>query len=208
MIILDQYHRLVRVRDFLDHRCCKFAVYFLIELPIERAKDWPSVGDVAQRPQTLIGKAIVVSFLLFLAQPHAPKGIARIIGRNPQPIVRVHHFGVGVSAAVRDPCAVASIKHRLQSSDQAACRNHHFERFSLPPVNIRLAVGYDDQFPTVKAGLDLNRQPIRRPHRFSGFPQSGLILRCAAGLRETFCKGDHFPCQRFEQIQVRHLLSG
>src|SRR5271169_1983723 len=75
VIILDQNHGAWRVFDFLQHRISELAVDLLIMLPIGRAKDGAGMGNVAEWPKTLVGKTVIVAFLLLLAQPHPSQGV-------------------------------------------------------------------------------------------------------------------------------------
>ena len=198
MVVLDQHHRLGRVLDLFEHCLGELAIDVLIVLPVLRPKNGPGVGDVTKRPQTFIRKAVVVTFFLLLAQPHPAQGIARIVGRNAQAIVRVHDFGVGVSAAVCDPGSIAGVEYRFQSSHQAARRHYHFERFAISLVHVGLAIRDDKKPAAVQTSLDLHCQPVRRPHGFRGFPQAGFIFRGVARLTEAFCQRGYFPRQRPE----------
>ena len=66
VVILHKYHRLRAVLHFIQQRIGKPPVHTLIALPVGGAKDGPRVRDVAERPEPLIGEAIVVLRLLFL----------------------------------------------------------------------------------------------------------------------------------------------
>ena len=179
--------------DLFENRSGELAIDLLIVLPVLRPKDRARMSDMTKRPKPFVGKPVVVAFFFFFAQPYPAQGIARIVGRNAQAIVRVHHFGVGVSAAMCDPRSVAGVEHRFQSGHQAARRHNHFERFAVPLVHVRLAIRHDKQPATVQTSLDLHRQTVRRPHGFRGLAQASFIFRGAARLTEAFCQCDHFP---------------
>jgi hypothetical protein len=113
VIVLDEHHRILRVSDLFDHRCRKLAIHILIGLPISRAKDRASVRDMRKWPKTLIGKSVIVSFFFLLSQPYPPQCVVRVLRRNAQPIIFVHNFSIGISAAVRNPCSIAGGENRL-----------------------------------------------------------------------------------------------
>ena len=71
VIILDQNYRARRVFDFLQHRVGELAIDLLIVLPVVGAKNGTRMCDMAERPKALIGEAVVIALLFFLAQPHS-----------------------------------------------------------------------------------------------------------------------------------------
>src|ERR1017187_4163858 len=107
--------------------------------------------DMTKRPKALVGESVIVSFLLLLAQPYPPQGIARVFRRDAQPIMPVYHFFVRITAAMCDPCAVAGGEDRLQSSDQSAGRNRHFVRLSIALADIGFAIRHHKQAAAVEA---------------------------------------------------------
>jgi hypothetical protein len=108
VIILGQQHRTVHALHLLQHRIGEPPVGRLIVLPVGNPKHGASVGNVAERPEPLVGKTVVVAFLFFLAQPDAAQRIARIVGRYAQMIMFVHGLTIRVPTPVRNPCSVTS----------------------------------------------------------------------------------------------------
>jgi len=53
------------------------------------------VRDVAERPQTLVCKAVVVSLFLLLCEPYTAKLVRGIFDRNLDAIVPVHDLAIG-----------------------------------------------------------------------------------------------------------------
>ncbi len=66
---------------------------------------------MAQRPETAIGEAVVVAFLLFPTQPDAAEGVAGIIGGHADSARLVAHFPIGFAGTVRHPDSAAGLHH-------------------------------------------------------------------------------------------------
>ena len=107
MIVLHQHHGLFHPLHFLEQRVGELSIHRLVMLPIFGAKDGARMGDVAERPEALVGKAEVVAFLLLFAQPDSLQRVLGLIGRHAQAVPFVHGFAIGVSGAVREPGALA-----------------------------------------------------------------------------------------------------
>ena len=90
-----------------------------------RAERRARVRDVAERPQALVGEAVVVAALLLGGEPHAAQRVRLLAGRHAHAAVRVDGLAIGDAAAVRDPDARARAHHRLERGDQAARRVQH-----------------------------------------------------------------------------------
>ena len=90
-----------------------------------RAERRPHVRDVAQRPQALVGEAVVVARLLLGVSQMRRSWYAGSLGRHRDAVVRVDGLAVGAAAAVRDPGARARAHHRLERGDEAARRVLH-----------------------------------------------------------------------------------
>ena len=109
---------------------------------------------------------------------------------------------------MRNPRAVAGHEHWLERSNQSARRNYRLNLFAISLMDVGFTIRHYKQPPAVEASLNLHGQPVRRPQGFTGFPQSSLVFCGRPGLAKTFRQRHHFPSQRFEQIQIRHLLMG
>src|SRR3989442_384746 len=103
------------------------------------------VGGMAEWPQALVGKAEIVAFLLFLAQPNPSQSVPRISRWHPQRVTAIHGFLIGIAASMRNPSAVARTENRLQRGHEAARRHNHFQRAPLSGVGIRFAVRHHEQ---------------------------------------------------------------
>ena len=84
VIILHQHDRAADVLHLFQQGVRELAVHFLIMLPVAGAEQRARVGDVAKRPEPLVGEPVVIAFLFFLGQPDSPQGVARIVRRNQQ----------------------------------------------------------------------------------------------------------------------------
>ena len=194
--------------DFLQHRIGKLPVRVLIAFPVRRAKDRPRVSDVAQRPETLVRKSVVVAFLFFLGQPDAPQRVLWFVGRNAQAIVFVHRFAIRIARPRRDPRSVARAQDRLERSHQAARRNHRFDSFVSVHVHVRLAVRYHHERTLQRLALHAHSQALGRPHRLPGLAKPSLFLSGRARFREALRKVHHFFGKRSEKIFLRKVRAG
>ena len=140
VIILHQHYRPDDVFHFFEQSIRELSVHFLIMLPVAGAEERPRVGDVAQRPNSLVREPVVVPLFLLFGEPDSAQGIARIIRRNDQPVIRVHHLRVGVARSMRHPRSIAGAKHGLKGGNQAAGRHIDFDRFPAADVHIGFAV--------------------------------------------------------------------
>src|SRR5277367_168027 len=86
VVVLHEQQGRFGSRHFLSHSFGKFLVCSLVALPVGGAKNWASVGDVAEGPQTFVGEAIVVAFFLFLRKPDAAERVFRLVGGNTNAI--------------------------------------------------------------------------------------------------------------------------
>ena len=76
VVVLHQHDRVVGAR-LVRHHVGEAPVHRLVVLPVGRAEDRPRVRDVAERPQALVGEAVVVALLLLLRQPDAADAVRR-----------------------------------------------------------------------------------------------------------------------------------
>ena len=97
VVILHQHHRVFRVRHFLQQGIGELPIHFLVMLPVVRAKQRPSVRDMAERPQAFVGEPVVISLLFFFGKPDAAQSVMRIVRRNRQAIMHIDGIDVAVS---------------------------------------------------------------------------------------------------------------
>ena len=160
VIVLHEHDGAV-VADFFDHRIGEAAIHPHVLMPVRIVELRARIGDVAERPQRVVGAAVVVALLFFRREPHAPQRVRRAIGRHAQAAARIGGFAIGAAAAVRDPGAAARAHHRIERGHEAARRPRPLDAFGFLPaadpvpqsargppaahVDVRLAVGDDDQ---------------------------------------------------------------
>ncbi len=106
MVVLHQQDRVGRA-GLLRHRVGELAVHVVVVLPVTGAEYRPHVGDVAQRPETLVGETVVIACLLLGGEPHPPEPVARMLRRHPDPVARVDYLPVGLSRP--SPCSRARV---------------------------------------------------------------------------------------------------
>ena len=143
MIVLDEHNGFTNAFDFLKDSGCEFAVDVLVVLPVGGPKKRPGMRDVAKRPESFIGKSVVVAFLFFLAEPNAAQSVARIVGWNAQTVRRIHDFGVSIAIAVSNPRTIAGVEYGFERGDQTARRNYDFDCPPISLVRVRLTIGND-----------------------------------------------------------------
>jgi hypothetical protein len=164
LVVLHQHHRLAAA-DLVQHRLGEAPVDLAIVFPVGGAEQRAFVRQVAQRPQALVRKAVVVTLLLFARQPHALERVARILGRDREPAVGVGTGAIGVAGAMRDPHPAAGLQHRIERGHQPAGRHDGARLAVAPLVHVRLAIAHHDQLVGVaERGQRVRPQPIGRPH--------------------------------------------
>src|ERR1700730_6717180 len=163
MVVLHQNDRVGRAFHLFEQSVSELMVDSLVMLPIIGTEDRPGVRDMAERPKTLIGKPVVVTFLLLFGEPYAPQRVSRILWRYAQTIVVVNRFHVGIPAAVCDPCSVAGAEHRFERRYQSTGQNANFQELATPGVHIGLTIGDDEKSPVAQTGANMNGQPVGRP---------------------------------------------
>jgi len=171
--LLDGLHLLQqRLREALVHQ--RYT-------PVGGAKARALVDDVAERPQALIGEAVVIAGLLLVAQPHAPQRVRRVRRGQPDPLA---DLTVGVAAAVGDPHAAdacmigpSAVTRPLAGSCSRTRRPSRTWLTGSRWTRRRRAAA--------EAHLDELLETLLRPHALAGQPQPRLPLGGAAGAREV-----------------------
>ena len=118
VIVLDENDR-VLVAHHAGHRSCKLGVDLAIGLPVGVAEHRFGEGQVADRPDRLVGAAVVIAVVFFAGQPNALEVVGRIVGRDSQPAFGVSALAVGVPRAVSHPDAPDRLHDRVQRESQA-----------------------------------------------------------------------------------------
>jgi hypothetical protein len=160
VIVLHEHDGAI-VGHFLDHRVGKAAIHLHVLLPVRVIELRTRIRDVTERPQRVVGAAVVIALLFLLGEPHAPQRVRRTIGWNLDASERIGRLAIRAAAAVRDPRAAGRAHHRVERGDEAARRPRPRDavlflaaakpvpqatrRAPLMHVNVRLAIRDDDQ---------------------------------------------------------------
>ena len=163
VVVLHEDDRVVGVH-FLQRGLGELAIHRLVVRPVARTEHRAGVRDVAQRPQALVGEAVVVTALFLLGQPHAAQQVRVLARRHVDEVLGVHRLAIGGAAAVRDPDARTSAHHRLERGDQARGRMMHDDpAVAIEVVDVRLAIGEHDDAFAEQISLERILQSLRRP---------------------------------------------
>ena len=171
MIILGQ-HNGRPPPDFIQYQVGELAIDRLISLPIPPVKNRLRIGVMAQRPQGFIGKAVIIPLLLLLRQPDQPQRIGRILRRHHHPVIPIHYIAVAAAAPIGNPGPAARLHQRIQRAGQPPGRHHRLRLPLHQGMDIRLAVGNDNQ--PVIANL-----PLHQPLQILFSPHTNQPLRPA-----------------------------
>ena len=166
MVILDEDERRP-VPGLLEDRLGEQLVDLAIGLPVAGVEDRPREDDVAERPQSAVGQAVVIALLLLLGQPDPAQGVSGVLGRDPDPVVGIDRQAVGVARAVRHPGAAAGEHHRVECRRHPAGGAHALDDVADVAVDVGLAVGDDDEPLASQSGVDEFVQRISVPHASS-----------------------------------------
>src|SRR6185437_16609029 len=154
------------VRHLFRNGVGESSIHLVVVFPVRRAKRRTGMRHMTERPQTFIGKAVIVSLLFFRIEPDATERIARIVRRNLQPVMTVYGFSVSISASLRHPGSIAGAKYRLKCRNQTTGWNLNRDSAALPAVNVRLTIGDDKQTAAIQFRADMVGEPFRSPQRF------------------------------------------
>ena len=186
---------MVHALHFFQYRICEPAVGPFIVLPVGATKHRARVRNMTERPQPFVGKTVVVTFFFFLAQPHATQGVARIVGRNSQPIVLVHGLAVCVPASVCHPGSITSAQDGLQRRHQSTGRNDRLHTFALMFMDVRFPIGNYKQTALPQFAAQVHRQSFRSPESICSLAQLRLFLCRGTRRGETGGEVCHFVSQ-------------
>ena len=87
-----------------------------------------------------------------------------VVRRDLQTIVCIHRFSICVSATLRDPGSVAGAKHRVNCRHETAGRNGNRDGAVLPVVDVRFAIGDNEESVALQLRTDVIREPIWGPY--------------------------------------------
>ena len=144
MEVLDEDEGRLR-SHFLEHGVREELVDLSIRLPVARLEAGAREGDVAERPKTAIGEAVVVALFLLGAEPDPAEGVARVFRRNSDAVVLVDHFTIGVAATVTHPGSVAGQHDRVECRRHATGRPNHLQFVARVLVDEGFSIRHDDE---------------------------------------------------------------
>src|SRR5204862_4148156 len=127
------------------------AVHRLVVRPVPGADHGALVRDVTERPEALVGEAVIVALLLLFREPHAPDAIRGFLGRHHPVVLLVDRVAIGRAPAVRDPGPGAGAHDRLERGHQAARRALELHPVVLAShLGARRAGGHDRDLPALR----------------------------------------------------------
>ena len=165
-----------------DDRLGEAFVDGAVRAPVGLAEYRSREGDMAQRPKTFVGEAIVVPVLLGFGYPDAPQRVFGSAGRHGDAIVRVDRLLVGTATAVCDPGSAARPHNRLQCGDEAAGGDLQIDAIGTPIVDVGFAVCGDDHLHTRQLGFHDVADRLLVPIRLLGGNDGPAHLQLAERL--------------------------
>ena len=98
---------------FLEHGRRELLVDRPILRPVLGPEERAVVHDVAERPEPLVGKSIVITLLFFLGEPDPLEHVLRILGGDSDFIPVIDDLPVGIAASMGNPGSSAGFEDRL-----------------------------------------------------------------------------------------------
>src|SRR5215813_9076010 len=121
VVILEPDHGWLCATLLSDHGG-EGSIDVLIVVPVARLKYGPLQLEVTQGPEGTIGKAIVKASHLCLAEPDAPQGVLRVVGRHLHVILRVNSMSICTVVPPRDPGAMTGLHDGIERGGEASRR--------------------------------------------------------------------------------------
>src|SRR5258708_20429752 len=103
VVVLHQDDRPNSVFDLLEQGIGELSVDCLVIIPVAGPKNRAGVGDMAEWPQSLIGKSVAIPLFLFLGEPHAAQSVLRAFWRHAEVTAPIRRFHIRTAAALRNP---------------------------------------------------------------------------------------------------------
>ena len=173
VIVLNEHDRIVGVH-LLAEGVGEFLVDGLVVLPIRAPEDRTRMGDVAERPETLVGEAVVVALLLLGREPDPAKDVRLLARGDAQSAVPVRRLAVGGAAPVRHPDSRAGAHDRLERRHEAARRVDDGDAAIRGPlVDVGLPIRDDDDLLAMQIAVERLFEPLGSP--VSAFPVGFLL---------------------------------
>ena len=205
VVILDQDARLPEPLQFAQRGLCERPVGLFVVGPVLRPEQGPGVGDVAEGPEPLVRKPVVVALLLVLREGHPLERVERILGGDLDPVPFLDDVPIGIPGTVRDPGPAAGPQDRVERRDQAAGRYDALQPETAADVHVGLPVGHHDERLPLEPLAHVLAQPVGRPLGFRRLPEPGFLLGRGPGAGELPGEPLDLPCQRVEESDIRKI---
>src|SRR5215469_8967868 len=98
------------------------------------------MSNVAEWPQALVRKPVVVPIFFLAAEPDPTKCVTWIVWRNLEAIMCINGLCIRVATSVSHPGSVARTKDRFNCRDQTTGRDGDFHLFVLSDVSVGFAI--------------------------------------------------------------------
>ena len=119
VVVVDEHHRSV-TSDFIAHGCREPPVHNAVIVEITGPKDRLHVYVMAERPESFVGKAIVVTSILVTGDRDLPQAVGWIGGGHVLPAAIVDTVHVGVPGGVCHPHSRTRFHEGLHGGHQSA----------------------------------------------------------------------------------------
>jgi hypothetical protein len=106
----------------LCHGVSKLCVHGLVHVEVGASKHGLHGDRVAQRPEALVGEAVIVAAVCVLIELNVSQPISRLPGRHVQPTAIVDHERVGGAGSMCHPYSGIRLNERLEGCHKPACR--------------------------------------------------------------------------------------
>src|SRR4030042_6735309 len=144
MVVLYEHYR-PSVPYFLQYRIGKYPVYLFISQPVSFIEYRRYESNMAERPQPFIGEAEIIALHFLLCQPHPSQHVLRTVRRYHNTVISINHSPVGITGTLGNPRAPGGAQHRVQGFRQTADRVVPAYLITGHGMDIRLAVGNNDE---------------------------------------------------------------
>lgn len=121
VIILHEYERRT-TGGFVSNSCSESSIRPSIHAEVAAPEYWLDVNGMAERPEPLVGKAVVVPAVLIVGEPHVTETKLRVGGRHHQCPASVDNIRVGVPGAVCHPCSGIGCNQWLEGRHESPAR--------------------------------------------------------------------------------------
>jgi hypothetical protein len=203
VIILDENPRVQAALQLFQGRLGEFPVHRFILAPVLGPEGRAGVGDVTEGPKAFVRESVIIPLLLLLGKPDPLQEVLRVIRGNPDLVLIIHDFPVGVPAPMGHPGSAAGLENRLQGRHQAAGGDHAFDLLSTFFMHVGFPVGKDQEGPSPQEVAHMFPQPRGGPEGLGLAPQPGLLFRGRPRFRDAFHHPGGLAGQGFKDLSGR-----